>query len=584
MRGENLQAAGRACDYTASRVASTPPHKDLVASSGGHAAVAVPRIVGRYALYGELARGGMATVHFGRLLGPVGFSRTVAIKRLHPQFAVDPEFVSMFLDEARLAARIRHPNVVSTLDVVALEGELMLVMEYVQGESLSRLVHSLKARNERIPTRIAVSVMSGILSGLHAAHEAKSERGEALGLVHRDMSPQNVLVGVDGVARVLDFGIAKAAGRVQTTRDGQFKGKLAYVAPEQLKGNPVDRRTDVYAATVILWEMLTLQRLFKGDTEYEVMNKVMSNQVTRPSQHVSGLAPGLDEIVMRGLSGDPADRFGTAREMAIALESLVPAASSREVEAWAELVAGDALRRRAQQVEEIETASHHMLVDSGIRDLTGLMANAPNSQRPQQPRTSDPSGPSSAGTPPMSTSLPTNPPAEVTGQNAIPATDRSWNPPPQKRSRVLPVLLFLGLLSGAAAAVFYARKTEPSAPVREQTAAVKPRDPATHDEATTKKPEAEAQPTTTTTTTTTTATEPTVVPSTTATQKVAGPLKLPTTYKGTTTAVPTATTAASAKPSATAPPAPTETAVAAKCNPPYTIDAQGIRHPKPDCL
>src|SRR5436190_24054094 len=132
-----------------------------------------PQIVGRYALYGELASGGMATVHFGRLLGPVGFSRTVAIKRLHPQFAKDPEFVSMFLDEARLAARIQHPNVVATLDVVALEGELFLVMEYVQGESLSKLVRATRANNETIPVRTVASIISGSLHGLHAAHEAK---------------------------------------------------------------------------------------------------------------------------------------------------------------------------------------------------------------------------------------------------------------------------------------------------------------------------------------------------------------------------------------------------------------------------
>jgi len=194
------------------------------------------RVVGRYALYAEIAAGGMATVHFGRLLGPVGFSRTVAIKRLHPQFAKDPEFVSMFLDEARLAARIRHPNVVPTLDVVATQGELFLVMDYVQGESLSRLIRAARERGHRIPPRIVSSILTGALHGLHAAHEAKNERGEPLNIVHRDISPQNVLVGSDGVPRVLDFGVAKAAGRVQTTREGQLKGKLAYMAPEQIGG------------------------------------------------------------------------------------------------------------------------------------------------------------------------------------------------------------------------------------------------------------------------------------------------------------------------------------------------------------
>ena len=160
--------------------------------------------LGRYALYGEIASGGMATVHLARLIGPVGFSRTVAIKRLHPHLAKDPEFVAMFLEEARLAARVRHPNVVSTLDVVSDDGELFLVMEYVAGESLSRLVRKARERGERVPPRYAVGIMSGALEGLHSAHDAKSEKGQPLGLVHRDVSPQNVHVGTDGVPRLLD--------------------------------------------------------------------------------------------------------------------------------------------------------------------------------------------------------------------------------------------------------------------------------------------------------------------------------------------------------------------------------------------
>jgi serine/threonine-protein kinase len=198
-----------------------------------------PRIVGRYALYGEIASGGMATVYLGRLLGQVGFSRTVAIKCLHPQFAKDPDFMSMFLDEARLAARIQHPNAVQTLDVVATEADLFLVMEYLQGESLSRLIKASTAKGQAIPLEIVTSIICGMLHGLHAVHEARDEHGAPLGIVHRDVSPQNVLVGVDGVARVLDFGVAKAAGRIQTTREGQLKGKLSYMAPEPSRAKPI---------------------------------------------------------------------------------------------------------------------------------------------------------------------------------------------------------------------------------------------------------------------------------------------------------------------------------------------------------
>lgn len=183
-------------------------------------------------------------------MGPAGFARTVAIKRLHAQFAHDPTFVAMFLDEARLAARLRHQNVVPILDVVAQDGELFLVMEYVHGESLSRLVRLQGFAG--VEPSIAVGIMVGALHGLHAAHEARGEDGELLGLVHRDVSPQNILLGVDGVARLLDFGIAKAAGRMQTTEEGVLKGKAAYMAPELLLGEPADRRGDVWAASVVL--------------------------------------------------------------------------------------------------------------------------------------------------------------------------------------------------------------------------------------------------------------------------------------------------------------------------------------------
>src|SRR5437588_9653608 len=227
---------------------------------------ALGRSIGRYVLHGELASGGMATIHFGRLSGPVGFSRTVAIKRLHPQFAKDPEFVTMFLDEARLCGRIRHPNVVPTLDVVTVEGEIFIVMEYVAGEALSKLLKTAWSRGVAMPPRVAATIVSSILHGLHAAHVAKDEHGRELGIVHRDVSPQNILVGGDGTSRVLDFGVAKARGRLQTTRDGQVKGKIAYMPPEQLSGGAVTRQSDIYAASVVRWEALAGRRLLDGET------------------------------------------------------------------------------------------------------------------------------------------------------------------------------------------------------------------------------------------------------------------------------------------------------------------------------
>jgi serine/threonine protein kinase len=315
------------------------------------------RILGRYALYEEIAAGGMATVHFGRLIGPVGFSRTVAIKRLHPQYAKDPEFVSMFLDEARLAARIRHPNVVQTLDVVAVEGELFLVMEYIEGESLARVISAGRRAGDRLPVSHAVAILSGALYGLHAAHEATNERGEPLELVHRDMSPQNVLVGVDGVPRVLDFGVAKAAGRLQTTREGQLKGKIAYMAPEQLQGGKIDRRVDVFAAGVVLWEALTGLRLFRGETDVEVFGKVLQGTVPLPSSMVPDIPPALDAIVLQSLARAPADRFESAHVMARALERSAPLVPASEIADFVARIAAGSLAARAQKVALIEESS-----------------------------------------------------------------------------------------------------------------------------------------------------------------------------------------------------------------------------------
>src|ERR1700722_10238472 len=178
-------------------------------------APASPQVIGRYVIYGKIAQGGMASVHLGCLQGAAGFSRTVAVKRLHSHLAEEPEFLSTMLDEARLAARIHHPNVVPTLDVVADDGELLVVMEYVRGESLSRLLRGASATDRPVPWPIVSAIVVGALHGLHAAHEATSEDGAPLGIVHRDVSPQNILVGVDGQSRVIDFGIAKAAGRLQ---------------------------------------------------------------------------------------------------------------------------------------------------------------------------------------------------------------------------------------------------------------------------------------------------------------------------------------------------------------------------------
>jgi eukaryotic-like serine/threonine-protein kinase len=303
----------------------------------------------------------MATVHLARLLGPVGFARTVAIKRLHPHLAKDPEFVGMFLEEARLAARVRHPNVVSTLDVVSEDGELFLVMEYIAGESLSRLIRKTREAGDRVPPRYAVGIMCGALDGLHAAHEALSEKGSPLGIVHRDVSPQNVHMGIDGVPRVLDFGIAKATNRVQETRTDQIKGKVAYMSPEQLAKGAIDRRADVYSASVVLWETLTGARLFKADDIPSLVYSIINDEVRPPSALVPDLPKGLDEIVMRGLDREAHNRWPSARAMAEALEKVLVPAPPREIGEWVRHAAGEALEYRMELCNRIESETSHSI-------------------------------------------------------------------------------------------------------------------------------------------------------------------------------------------------------------------------------
>lgn len=311
------------------------------------------RSVGRYRLYDPIARGGMATVHIGRLVGPVGFARTVAVKCLHAQLADDPEFVSMFRDEARLASRVRHPNVVSTLDVVSSDGELFLIMDYVQGESLAALLRAARRAGEPVPHAIVTAILGQALLGLHAAHEATSDQGTPLAIVHRDVSPQNILVGTDGVARVADFGVAWAAQRAHSTQNRGVKGKVQYMAPEQLFEAPIDRRADVFTSAVVLWEALTGQQLFGGDLG-AIVGKHASGQITPPSALAPSLPPSLDAVVMRALSRDPDARFPTARSMAEALETALPPAGALAVGDWVERLGHEALARKRALVARIE--------------------------------------------------------------------------------------------------------------------------------------------------------------------------------------------------------------------------------------
>jgi serine/threonine-protein kinase len=501
-------------------------------------------IVGRYALCDEIAAGGMATVHFGRLLGPAGFSRTVAIKRLHPQFARDPEFVAMFLDEARIAARIRHPNVVPTLDVVAAEGELFLVMDYVEGESLARLERAAFRTGPLVPA-LVVAILGDALRGVHAAHEATDEQGAPLSIVHRDLTPHNILVGVDGIARVLDFGVAKAVGRSHSTRSGEVKGKVPYMAPEQLRGS-VTRRTDIYAAAVVAWEALTGQRLFKGDSDGEIMFKIMDGNVQRPSAIVEGLPPALDDVVLRGLARDPEARFATAADMAAALEAAVAPARPSEVAAWARTLAGGVLSQRAEQIARIERSSPRAL------DVTPASVPVPGS---------NPSAAAQTGAGDVSQRVSSTLPAVQVDRTdkaseALPAAA----PTSRAAARILAISLGgICLIGALGVGVLLGKRTTGAQPAddRAQSAAAPPPASAT----------AYAPPPVPAAPAPSAETMASAAPAATASSPVAAaPLR-----------------AGTAKPPATADAKPSK-ASKASCNPPYTVDAKGVKRYKLECL
>jgi serine/threonine-protein kinase len=368
-------------------------------------------VVGRYALYDEIAFGGMGTVHLGRVLGSAGFSRVVAIKRMHRDLSREPELVTMFRDEVRVTSRVRHVNVVGTLDAVVDGHEVLLVMEYVHGEALSTLLDLMNQARIRVPANVATTIAIGVLHGLHAAHEARSETDEPLNIVHRDVSPSNVLVGVDGVPRVVDFGIAKSLGRRQHTRDGQIKGKPSYVAPEVIDGRKADRRADVYSTAVVLWETLTGARLFDGESDGVIMAKVLAGPVSNLRSERPEISETLEAIVLRGLSTDPDKRFSTAREMALALQEEFGVMAPAELGDWVAEVARESLAQRARSLVDVERMpleAHHpnapTINDGGRRaprrsptpgTLIGI--GVP----PARAATDDANGSNAAGTPSM---------------------------------------------------------------------------------------------------------------------------------------------------------------------------------------
>jgi hypothetical protein len=290
-------------------------------SAASSTAGAFPERVGKYELLLPLGTGGTATVYLARTRGVAGFEREVALKLVHAHLRGDEESRLHLLEEARLAARIRHPNVVSVTEVDADTVGVFLVMDYVEGEALSGLVRLLRDHNHRLPTRLIARIMNDALAGLHAAHELRDSQGQPVGLVHRDFSPQNILIGIEGVTRLADFGVAKAASRTVRTKTGLVKGKVAYMSPEQARGHKVDRRCDVWAAGVVVWELVTGRKLYDHEDDVATLLSVVTEEPQRLGQVLQGVPASLDDAVAYALTSDVNRRCPSAEAFRCMLES-----------------------------------------------------------------------------------------------------------------------------------------------------------------------------------------------------------------------------------------------------------------------
>jgi phosphate transport system substrate-binding protein len=287
------------------------------------------RNVGPYRLVASLGRGGQAEVYLAIRRGPAGFSKLVVIKSIRPEMEDDPRFKDMLMSEARLAARLHHPNVVQTLEVGDDGGRFYIAMEFLDGQPLHKVVRAARASGG-IGLPLAAAIVSEMLAGLHSAHELRDWDGRSLEVIHRDVSPQNVFITYDGEVKLVDFGIAKAATGGEVTQAGIIKGKAAYMAPEQALGRPIDRRVDVYAAGIVFWELLTGRRLFFMADAPEASQKLLSDPTPPVASVASEIPPAIGAIADKALAGEPDQRFATAAEMREALESALEESGVRK--------------------------------------------------------------------------------------------------------------------------------------------------------------------------------------------------------------------------------------------------------------
>ena len=321
----------------------------------------LPRQFGKYTLLRAIASGGMAKVYLALQRAVAGFEKLVVIKRILPELSRDPSFVEMLLSEARTAATLNHPNVVQTFDVGESEGTYYIAMEHINGEDIRSIVRAMKrAQVSEFPLEHTLAIILGTCAGLSYAHDKKDLEGKPLNIVHRDISPQNILITFTGDVKIVDFGIAKTneVAVAEKTQAGQLKGKVPYMSPEQASGREIDHRSDIFAVGIMLFELTTGRRLFKAKSEYETLKLICERDYPRPSQIRPGYPPALEAVVMRALAKDPGDRYQSARDMQADIEAFVReeriAASAVSLANWMRMLFEDKIEEQKEALQDVK--------------------------------------------------------------------------------------------------------------------------------------------------------------------------------------------------------------------------------------
>ncbi len=420
----------------------------------GHEAETRPlrRKIGRYEVLQRLGHGGMASVFLARATGSAGFEKLVAIKVIHPHLAAEQTLVEMFLDEARIAAQIHNPHVVEILDLGHDRGDYYMVMEYVDGETLSALIRMQREQSGHLPLSVVLQILLDACEGLRAAHELRDADGNPLGVIHRDVSPQNLLIDLNGWVRIVDFGIMKAKGKRTDTRTGQLRGKLPYMSPEQAEARPVTPSCDLFALGVILWELLTGMRLFAGETDAQTLSRVIACKRPPLAEVRPDLPDSLERVLARTLARDPAERYASAAEMLRDLRQILRELTSEGGEPRAGLAAimqeyfgqqaeyrratlrsksrpkialvGD--RRPLSSGENLSLRTDGQLVDRELRDAEDLKTRRDAPVLTVVPATDEAQELSSSGLVLTESAAGTTASATSMGQNAAPSRWGVW--------------------------------------------------------------------------------------------------------------------------------------------------------------